>query len=70
MRAFLAWFIPMAAVTVGVVVFFGGCYDPNHPPPCRPGSVDYPRCDPTQPPMPFQVQHAARDAGQDAARGQ
>lgn len=35
------------------------CYDPNKPPPCHPGTIDYPACiDPTQP-------RAARDAGAD-----
>lgn len=35
---------------LALVAFAAGCYDPNKPPPCHPGTIDYPRCiDPTQP---------------------
>lgn len=42
-------FMWTAAGTVAYVCLFTiGCYKGT--PPCNPGTVDYPRCDPTQPP--------------------
>jgi hypothetical protein len=59
-KSFLAWVIPLWAVLVGLLFFFGACYHGNPPWPT----------DPTQPPGPFQAQRAGRDAGQDATRSQ
>ena len=40
--------IVVAAVALLLAFLIGmGCYQGT--PPCNPGSVDYPRCDPTQP---------------------
>ncbi len=38
----------LALITVGGILLIG-CYKGN--PPCDPSTVDWPRCDPTQPPM-------------------
>jgi hypothetical protein len=61
-KSFILWLAPLV-VALGVL----RCYTPNDPPPCRPGSVDWPRCDPTQPPWPMAVERhmAPRDAGVD-----
>lgn len=65
MARFLYWFVPLVAALATLLLVFHGCYDPNNPPPCRPGSVDWPRCDPTQPPWPMAVERhmRVRDAG-------
>lgn len=42
-------------VAIGVVL--GACY--TSPVPCNPGSIDWPRCDPTQPKL------GSRDGGND-----
>lgn len=40
--------IVVGAIVLGaLVVLTFGCYKGD--PPCNPGTVDYPRCDPTQP---------------------
>lgn len=39
------------------LVILASCYDPNKPPPCHPGTIDYPRCiDPTLPAKKNQTQ--------------
>lgn len=43
------WGVATAIIFAAIVVAGVGCYTGT--PPCNPGTVDWPRCDPTQPPL-------------------